>query len=254
MKTTFERNHRRYEVDLSQPIADLSMPVGDVARAWYIPAPTYSPVVLGDWVGSVAEGGGVNFFNLAFNPHAHGTHTETAGHITPERHSIHKHFRDPFTWALLLTLTSEKGIITFDHFMEVWKAAEKSQQTSGVKAVIFRTETREQDALGRNYSSTDWPYLDAAIGSFLRNCGVDHLLIDQPSVDKEEDGGALACHRTFWGPTPEETLHRTISELLHIPSSIPDGNYLLNLQVAPLENDAAPSRPLLFEAREVPNP
>ncbi|HBB80565.1 MAG TPA: metal-dependent hydrolase, partial [Cryomorphaceae bacterium] len=27
---------------------------------------------------------------------------------------------------------------------------------------------------------------------------------------------------------------------------VPDGVYLLNLQVAPLENDAAPSRPILY--------
>ena len=47
--------------DLSTPFADLSMPVSDVARAWYIDAPAFSPVVLGDWKGSVAMGGGVNF-------------------------------------------------------------------------------------------------------------------------------------------------------------------------------------------------
>ncbi|MGA0302935.1 MAG: cyclase family protein, partial [Schleiferiaceae bacterium] len=81
-------------------VADLSLPVRDVPRAWYIDAPTYEPVRLGDWVGSVAEGGGVNFFNVGFNPHAHGTHTETAGHILPERHSVHQHFKDYFTKAL----------------------------------------------------------------------------------------------------------------------------------------------------------
>ena len=65
-------------------------------------------------------------------------------------------------------------------------------------------------------------------------------------MDQEEDGGALACHRSFWGPTPLESLHRTITELAHIPIEVPDGVYLLNLQVAPLENDAAPSRPILY--------
>ena len=46
-------------------VADLSLPVGDVPRAWYIDAPTFEPVRLGNWVGSVVEGGDVNFFNVA---------------------------------------------------------------------------------------------------------------------------------------------------------------------------------------------
>ena len=34
------------------------------------------------FTGSVAEGGSVNFRNIAFNPHGNGTHTECLGHIT----------------------------------------------------------------------------------------------------------------------------------------------------------------------------
>lgn len=51
-------------IDFSKPIADLSLAVSDVARAWYIDAPQFSPVVLGEWTGSVAQGGrNVEFFN-----------------------------------------------------------------------------------------------------------------------------------------------------------------------------------------------
>jgi hypothetical protein len=35
-------------IDFSKPIADLSLAVSDVARAWYIDAPEFSPVVLGN--------------------------------------------------------------------------------------------------------------------------------------------------------------------------------------------------------------
>ena len=223
-------------------IADLSLPVGDVPRAWYIDAPTFEPVRLGDWVGSVAEGGGVNFFNVGFNPHAHGTHTETAGHILPERHSVHQHFKDYFTRALVLTLAPSNGLITLEDFKGRWEVLAEG----AVKSVIVRTEIKPNSVATRAYSNTDWPYLDAGIGTFLREQGVDHVLIDQPSVDKEEDGGTLACHHAFWGPQPELSLHRTISELLHIPAHVQDGHYLLNLQVAPMDNDAAPSRPLLY--------
>ena len=223
-------------------VADLSLPVGDVPRAWYIDAPTFEPVRLGNWVGSVVEGGDVNFFNVAFNPHAHGTHTETAGHILPERHSVHRHFKDYFTKALVLTVAPSNDVVSLKDFKSRWEIMGDSAVTS----VIVRTESEPRSVATQTYSNTDWPYLDAAIGTFLREQGVDHLLIDQPSVDREEDGGALACHRAFWGPQPEKLLHRTISELLHIPAHVQDGYYLLNLQVAPLDNDAAPSRPLLY--------
>jgi hypothetical protein len=53
-------------------------------RAWYIEGPRREAVSLGDWVGSVEQGGSVNFFNVQFNPHAHGTHTESVGHLTRE--------------------------------------------------------------------------------------------------------------------------------------------------------------------------
>lgn len=223
-------------------VADLSLPVGDVPRAWYIDAPTFEPVRLGEWVGSVGEGGAVNFFNVGFNPHAHGTHTETAGHILPKRHSVHQHFKDYFTNTLVLTVAPSNGLITLEDFKARWEVLAEG----AVKSVIVRTEIEPDNVATRAYSNTGWPYLDAGIGTFLREQGVDHVLIDQPSVDQEEDGGALACHRAFWGPQPELSLHRTISELLHIPKHVQDGHYLLNLQVAPLDNDAAPSRPLLY--------
>ncbi|HCP40781.1 MAG TPA: metal-dependent hydrolase [Cryomorphaceae bacterium] len=245
MKINLHLNGAEYTIDLSTPFADLSMPVGDVARAWYINAPTFSPVILGDWKGSVAMGGGVNFFSINFNPHAHGTHTETAGHITKERHSVHEHFKNPFSIVLVLYPLVEDGKVSMVNFEKAWQEAERKGGTKGVSTVILKTDCGNANR-SRNYSNSDWPYLDAEIGAFLRTAGIDHLIIDQPSVDQEEDGGALACHRSFWGDHPEKSLHRTITELAHIPDHVVPGNYLLNLQVAPMQNDAAPSRPMLY--------
>jgi hypothetical protein len=42
----------------------------------------------------------------------------------------------------------------------------------------------------------------------------------------------------------------TITELIFVPNTAMDGLYLLNLQVAAFENDAAPSRPVIFALRE----
>lgn len=245
MIVKIEINNSSFSADLSQPLADLSLPVGDTARAWYIDAPTFTPVVLGDWIGSVSDGGSVNFFNIGFNPHAHGTHTETAGHITQERHSINVHFNAPMTVAAVLHLIPENGLVTFETFKKHWDHL--GLDLSKPKSVVIKSDFSSEE--NKNYSGTDWPFLSDEIGAFLRSKGVDHLLIDQPSVDKEEDGGALACHHSFWGPNPEQSLHRTITELIRVPDFISEGLYLLNLQVAPLDNDASPSRPLLYELK-----
>ena len=76
--------------------------------------------------------------------------------------------------------------------------------------------------------------------------GVEHLLVDLPSVDREVDGGRLEAHRAFWG-VPESPRHQcSITELIYMPSSAPDGMYVLHLSVAPMQNDAATSRPVLY--------
>ena len=79
-------NDKKYRVDLNKPL-DISIPLcagNENVIAWYAPPVTIEPVRMGDWVGNVAQGGSVNFNNIFFNPHAHGTHTECVGHISQE--------------------------------------------------------------------------------------------------------------------------------------------------------------------------
>ena len=80
------------KVDLSKPL-DISIPLKGSSEnpiAWYLKKPIIEPVKEGDWIGKVSEGASVNFNNIVFNPHAHGTHTECIGHITSEFHSINE--------------------------------------------------------------------------------------------------------------------------------------------------------------------
>jgi hypothetical protein len=78
------------------------------------------------------------------------------------------------------------------------------------------------------------------------------LLIDLPSVDREHDEGKLLAHKAFWNVTDVANLNSdarhdaTITELIFVPDNVPDGNYLLNLQIASFENDASPSKPILY--------
>ena len=76
--------------------------------------------------------------------------------------------------------------------------------------------------------------------------GVKHLLIDLPSVDKEKDEGALKAHKAFWDVNGKTRKDCTITEFIYVPNKIADGTYFLNLQIAPFENDATPSKPVLY--------
>ena len=82
------------------------------------------------------------------------------------------------------------------------------------------------------------------------DAGVQHLLIDLPSVDREEDGGELAAHHLFWNVPSNPNFQKTITEFIYVPNEIVDGRYILNLQVSNFANDAAPSRPMLFDLVE----
>jgi hypothetical protein len=38
--------------------------------------------------------------------------------------------------------------------------------------------------------------------------------------------------------------------MIFVDSSVNDGSYILNLQIASFENDASPSKPILFEIKK----
>jgi arylformamidase len=88
----------------------------------------------------------------------------------------------------------------------------------------------------------------------LRETGINHLLVDMPSIDRIFDDGKLSNHRIFWRIEPgafevsaESLIHNTITELIYVPNEIANGEYLLNLQIAPFASDASPSRPVLYK-------
>ena len=86
------------------------------------------------------------------------------------------------------------------------------------------------------------------MSSKLEQIGVEitHLLTDLPSVDREDDGGTLSAHKTWWNVDGNIGSEATITELIYVGRHVKDSKYLLQIQVAPIESDAAPSRPLIF--------
>lgn len=249
MEIEFTLHGLRFRADAAQPI-ELGVPVQSDggARAWYVGPPRFEPVRMGDWVGSVAEGGSVNFRDVYFNPHGHGTHTECLGHITAVCERLPEALPPVLVPAAVITVQTEvRGedrVLTGRDVCAAWdRWAEGSVE---VKACVLRTAPPDPECGRRDWSNSNPPYLEAAAAKGLADRGVEHLLLDLPSVDREVDGGALAAHRAFWRVPDAPRRHATITEMIHVPEGVADGVYLLNLQVALLDNDAVPSRPVLF--------
>ena len=233
-----------YKTDLSQPI-DISIPMSDRnARAWYVDPLRIEPVRTESWIGEVKSGGSVNFRNIFFNPHGHGTHTECVGHISLEIESVNQHLKNYFFIAELITIQPDQ-LLNGD-FVITRKHLEIALDGKNPEAVVLRTIDNSEKKLVMDWSNTNPPYLTEEAAKFLAQKNVDHLLIDLPSIDREVDDGKLEAHRAFWEYPHNTQFQKTITEFIFIPNSIFDGIYLLNLQTAPFENDAAPSRPILF--------
>tara|TARA_R110000868_G_scaffold104728_5_gene288680 strand:- start:7466 stop:8215 length:750 start_codon:yes stop_codon:yes gene_type:complete len=246
---TIEYNSKKQKIDLSKPI-DISIPLKASKKnvnAWYINAPKIEPEKDGEWIASVAEGASINFNNIYFNPHAHGTHTECVGHITEKVHSINQNLKQFFFLAEVITVAPE------NYLKDKIISKKQLQFALGNKkrdAVIIRTIPNTKEKLSRQYSNTNWTYLLEEAVDLLVKKGVKHLLIDLPSIDREKDGGELRGHNAFWNTKGKLRLDATITELIYVPNHIEDGTYFLNLQIAPFENDATPSKPILYKIED----
>ncbi|MDA9070198.1 cyclase family protein [Algibacter sp.] len=246
MIATIQYNSRKLQIDLSKPL-DISMPIISSKKnvnAWYIDEPKIEPIKDGEWIASVSEGASVNFNNIYFNPHAHGTHTECAGHITEKVHSINQNLKTFFFLAEVITVAPEN-----DNEDKIISKKQLQFALGNKKrdAIILRTIPNTREKLSRQYSNTNWPYLKEDAVKFMVSKGVKHLLIDLPSIDKEKDGGELLGHNAFWNTKGKLRLDATITELIYVSNKIEDGEYFLNLQIAPFENDASPSKPILYK-------
>lgn len=246
MLTTIQYNSRKLQIDLTKPL-DISIPLRASktnVNAWYVDEPKIEPVQLEEWKGSVAEGAAVNFNTIQFNPHAHGTHTECVGHITEEFHSINKNLKQFFFLAEVVSVAPEQeGEDTVISQKQLQFALGNKKRD----AIVIRTMPNMKEKLSKQHSHTNWTYLKEDAIELLVKKGIKHLLFDLPSIDKEEDGGELLAHKAFWNVNGKLRKDCTITELIYVPNKIEDGEYFLNLQIAPFENDATPSKPVLFK-------
>ena len=248
MKVEISYKNKKYRCDLDKPL-DISIPLKNGNQNpncfWADPV-KIETIKVGDFVGSVEEGGSVNYKKLTITPHGNGTHTECYGHISADKEGLITNCLTKFhVMAKLITLPVSKKS-NDDQYIS-FKSFKEKIGDDVPKAVVIRTLPNKRGKSNRQYSGTNPPYLDAEITKFLCDLGVNHLLVDLPSVDKEEDGGALSAHKNFWDIDNHPKKSNTITELIYVEDKIQDGIYLLNLQIPSILLDAVPSKPILYK-------
>lgn len=269
---TIELDGQRWEVD-PRGAVDLSIPLdfsAPAVRAFGLPHATSAPFRVDGFVGAVAHGGPVNCFNATLWPHGNGTHTETVGHILDPPPPIGEALLEPLIPAVLLECELERLGDSGEHYPEprsredrVITAAALERAASGVdatpalwRALVIRSNVWRGVTGPIDFSGDDPGYLTHDAMRWIRARGVEHLIVELPSVDREEDAGALTNHRIFWDVPAGACscddgmdLGRTITEMARVPEHLPVGPCFLSLQAPHFILDAAPSRPLWFAAR-----
>lgn len=250
----------RLEFDGPQPNAFFLEPARSVA------------VEAGDFVGDTRLGGSANCADVHLNPHGNGTHTECVGHIVDEPVAVGELATTPLVPAVVLTVQpvelgdsgeSYDGVSAPDDRVVTRDALEaafvRARATSSFcTAIVIRTLPNAPDKTNQSYSGANPPYPTSDAVDWLLEMGCEHVVLDLPSLDREDDGGTLPNHHLFFGvPAGEKSLggadpsRRTVTEMAFVADVVDDGRWLLNLQVPRFALDAAPSRPILVGVKEV---
>jgi len=227
---------------------------------------TTTPLTGGDFIGDTKRGGSCNADSITFVPHCNGTHTETVNHIVHQSVPIGQNLNQSLSLCRLITIKPINASKTQDNYLpELEKTDEvidlsllqaqlNQNELDQIQSLVIRTLPNDDNKKSITYNSdTQYPFFTNQAMSWLAQSGIQHLLVDMPSVDKMYDDGQLSNHHIYWNVDPNSRLlndnsktDRTITEMAYIKDSIKDGLYCLNLQLPAFNLDAAPSRPVLF--------
>ena len=273
MIISIELNNQTYKIDGDKPL-DISIPLdfgGAQPNAYGVEKATSTACEAEGIVGDTRRGGSCNFEQIKFIPHCNGTHTECVGHLTNERISVRDCLKDVFIPAFLISVETENAsetaevdaaefnkkdrLITKQSLQNaIYKMQNAKYRDKFLPGLIIRTLPNDESKLAQTYLENIPPFFSLEAMRFIRQLKIKHLLVDAPSIDRIFDEGKLSNHRIFWNVEPgsreisgKTLIDNTITELIYAPDEIADGNYLLNLQIAPFSADAAPSRPVIFQ-------
>jgi kynurenine formamidase len=257
-----------YSIHIKEPI-DISIPLrfnGPQPNTYGVMTAQSSAYMGKNFIGDTRRGGSCNFETHTLTPHCNGTHTECVGHISLERISLHRIFGELLIPSTLVSIEPENAeetaetylpektngdrIITAKKLYYELNAAPKDF----LKALLIRTHPNDDSKKERNYETYPPPFFSLEAMDYITELGVEHLLVDIPSLDRDYDEGRLSAHHLFWAVPqgshdvdPEACSVKTITEMIFVPNEIIDGKYFLNLQIPAFVADAAPSRPILFK-------
>ncbi len=245
MKVQILLEKGRYQADLQHPIS-LALGFGPNAEnpnAFHINPAQFEPIRVGDFVGAVSEGGSANCEVVTYCAHGNGTHTECVGHLSKERIHVVEVCSQPNLIAQLVSVplfkdATGRPCITAHSFLGI--------HFETVASLIVRTLPNETSKKSRIWSGNEPPYFSIEAMQLLVDAGFTHLLTDLPSVDPEEDAGALAAHRIWWQYPQNTRLHASITEMIYVPNDVVDGLFYLQLVLPKIHSDAVPSQPLIY--------
>jgi kynurenine formamidase len=271
-KIEFTTDGRRWRADLSAPV-DLAIPLqfAGAQPSFFAAEPARAaPLRAGGFTGDVRLGASCNCGVYTLAPHCHGTHTECAAHVTMGGEHIAALTPVPPSLTVLLSVrpvalgsasdadavhaSASDPVIT----RELLAAAAAPWLADPWVALVIRTLPNDPSKLQRVYAGPcPAPYFLPDAMEWIVERGVSSLVVDLPSLDRAEDGGALAAHRIYWGlpfgerdPQLAARSRALVTELAYVPPAVPDGLYMLDLHVPAFGADAAPSRPVLYPIEE----
>jgi len=265
----------KVQIDLNKPPVSIAIPLefdGSQPNHFGADLASATPMKSGDFIGDTRQGGSCNAEQITFNPHCNGTHTESISHVINELIPPHEVIKQPIMKAYVLSLTPQVFTSVDDNkdsYQPTAKGSDlmlckkmftavKKEIQSNVKALIIRSLPNSESKLNQVYSESDQPpfFSNQAIQWLADHTQIEHLLVDMPSIDRLHDDGLLSNHRIFWNIeagshqlAENHYCHKTITEMVFVPSEIKDGHYLLDLQIPRFNLNAVPSNPLLYQLK-----
>lgn len=258
---------RTFQVDGTAPL-DIAIPLhfdGPQPNAFGVPDATAQAYQDGPFIGDTRRGGSCNFDEIRLIPHCNGTHTECVGHITDQRIAIYDVWTGGFVPSTLVSIKPELASSTDDTYdpplapddllitRRSLEEALRHVPPAFLHGLILRTLPNPPEKRFRRYATHPAPFFSIEAIHLINDLNVSHLLVDMPSVDRANDEGKLTVHHLYWHIPrgshqieSENYSRKTITELIYADDAIPDGPYLLSLNLPPFVADAAPSRPLLY--------
>lgn len=200
-------------------------------QAFYLPTFQYKPVEIGDFVGDLAQGGSCNVRTVSFTPH-NLTHLEVSSHVLEGGNKLTDLSPSDLQGEVYLIDLSKEDFddvyIQPKHIQAQINQLPKDAQLVGIKTKYSLMTPNFE------FSGTDPLCLHPDTTSYLRQelPELRALILDLPSVDREDDGGLLAAHKNFF------TLAKNYVVELAYFDTLKEGYYYCVLTPYPVELDA----------------